>query len=198
MEEDLKEIEKYLDTHNMDWNAYRKRVGDGRSQVFGIVYKRNGTYGYSRQCRKHPELWYLLEEFARKWISVTYTGIQVNQNYSSKKHKDIGNLGDSEIVGLGEYEAGDLCIEENGQVTRHNIRYNKVRFNGSEKWHWTEPWQGNRYSLVFHTTSFHKGTVLPEVWQPICLGSTWAIMVLEDNVAKLVNKYDRVIETIEL
>jgi len=198
MEEDLKKIEEYLNTHLMDWNEYRVKVGDGRSQNFGKVYKRNGTYGYSRQCRRHPELWYLLEEFGRKWISVEYTGIQVNQNYSSKPHKDIGNIGDSEIVGLGEYEGGYLCIEEGGQVTDNDIRYKILRFNGSKKTHWTKPWEGHRYSLVYHTTSFHKGTVLPEVWIPVCVGDKWYVMINDGDTGRLVDYYGKTVDTVEL
>jgi len=51
------------------------------------------------------------------------------------------------IVGLGDYEGGELCVE--GSV--HKVRYQPLEFNGWKERHWTLPFQGERFSLVFFT-----------------------------------------------
>lgn len=49
------------------------------------------------------------------------------------------------IVGLGDYIGGELNIE--GAVK--DIRYSPVEFDGWNQMHWTMPFVGNRFSLVW-------------------------------------------------
>ncbi len=78
-----------------------------------------------------------------------YTTIQVNKNIQSPPHVDKNNVGDSYIIGLGEYTGGDLVIE--GEA--HDIQYTFLRFDGRLA-HWVTPFKGTRYSLVFFTHTF--------------------------------------------
>ena len=147
MEEELKKIKEYLETHNLGTNRYRVRVGEGVSQCLGMVSKRSLAPDLSRQSWLHPELHHLLLDFANKHVRIPFTSIQVNCDFASKPHKDVGNMGDSYIIAFGDYHGGELCIEG----ADHDIRHKGLLFNGSEKLHWTKDWTGTRYSLVFHT-----------------------------------------------
>jgi hypothetical protein len=49
------------------------------------------------------------------------------------------------IVGLGDYIGGELNIE--GEQL--DIHYKPVEFDGWNKMHWTMPFIGDRYSLVW-------------------------------------------------
>lgn len=148
-EQDLAEILKYLETHNLGVNNFRTKVGKGVSQCFGIVGKRCTAPGLSRQSWLHPKLHKLLEEFGEKHVKqhTLYSSIQVNCNYPCNPHRDANNLGNSYIIGFGNYAGGELCVEE----VDKNINYRGLLFDGSQNTHSTKPWIGNRYSLVYHT-----------------------------------------------
>ena len=53
----------------------------------------------------------------------------------------------SMIVGLGDYSGGELMVEG----SQHDIRYKAVEFDGWKLRHWTRPFRGERFSLVWFT-----------------------------------------------
>ena len=53
----------------------------------------------------------------------------------------------SMIVGLGEYSGGDIVVES----TSHDIRYLPLEFDGWRERHWTDAYDGERFSLVWFT-----------------------------------------------
>lgn len=138
----------FLDERPLPVNNYRIKSGKGRSQCFGLVRQRNGRYAGSRHNYERIEIFKELKKIAKKLPpDFPFTSIQVNQNYQTAPHKDKGNKNDSIIVGFGDYTGGDLVIEE----TPVDIKNTLVAFNGNLLVHSTKPWEGNRYSLVFHT-----------------------------------------------
>lgn len=142
-------IEQHLKKKRISVNKYRNKVGEGRSQCFGLVRKRSQAPDLSRQSWLDAKLHYLLEEFGRKHVPVAYTSIQVNDNYVCAPHKDVHNRGLSYIVGFGDYTGGALKLHLEPAV-EIDIR-TPLLFNGSEIIHSTTPWVGQRYSLVYHT-----------------------------------------------
>jgi len=148
---DIQEIWDYLDKHTLDTNYYRLKVNPegGMSQCLGIVGKRCMPPDLSRQSWRHPKLHKLLDDFGQKYVRqhINWTSVQVNKNFLCAPHKDIGNIGESYIVGFGTYAGGTLCVED----FDYDIHQRGLLFNGSERLHWTKSWIGDRYSLVFHT-----------------------------------------------
>ena len=72
----------------------------------------------------------------------------VNCNAKFRPHKDSGAGNGQQvslIVGLGEYDGGQLGVEG----TVHDIRYSPLEFDGWKQRHWTLPFQGERFSLVW-------------------------------------------------
>jgi hypothetical protein len=145
----LDKIEEYLKTHNIGVNRYRKQVGDGKSKTLGIVCRRCLPPDISRMSWLHPYLFKLILEFADVYVKpyCSFTSIQINDNYVCAPHKDINNIGESYIVGFGNYLGGQLCIED----MDYDIRLRGLLFDGSQLKHWTKSWIHNRYTLVFHT-----------------------------------------------
>ena len=80
-----------------------------------------------------------------------FTSIQYNKNQQCKKHLDKNNVGESLIVGFGDYEGGELIIydEDGNNPVKHDIKNKPLKFNGSKYWHETAPFVGERYTLVF-------------------------------------------------
>lgn len=172
--DDFKDILEELERRPLPLNKYRKRVGDGRSQTFGVVHRRNLAPDYSRLCWLRPKLYKHLLDFADKHVNIPYNAITVNQNYKSQPHYDKHNLGNSFLVGFGDYTNGELKIYESDLSGEHNIRYNPIIADFSKLLHSTNDWTGNRYSLVFY--QFH----LPN--KPVILPSP--SVKLEDNTYK--------------
>ena len=84
------------------------------------------------------------------------TTIAVNRNAQFKPHVDSGaGAGQSKslIVGLGDYKRGELVVEG----VEGDIRYNPLEFNGWTQRHWTRPFSGERYSLVWFTPKGCEG-----------------------------------------
>jgi hypothetical protein len=74
----------------------------------------------------------------------------VNRNAQFNPHVDSGRgLGQSKsmIVGLGDYVGGEILIE--GKP--YDIKYEPLEFDGWKQRHWTAPFDGERFSLVWFT-----------------------------------------------
>ena len=75
----------------------------------------------------------------------------INRNAQFTPHVDSGRgLGQSlsMIVGLGNYAYGGKLMIEG---TPYDIKYQPLEFNGWKLRHWTEPFIGERFSLVWFT-----------------------------------------------
>ena len=84
--------------------------------------------------------------------SFHYTTIQYNKNHKCKKHIDGKNVGESYIIGLGNYEGGELLIYYDGKdesPTSIDIKHKFYKFNGSEYYHETSDFTGERHTLVY-------------------------------------------------
>lgn len=82
------------------------------------------------------------------------TMVAINRRATFKPHVDSGaGFGQSLslIVGLGDYAGGALCVE--GEPC--DIRYKPLEFDGWRRLHWTLPFEGERFSLVWFTPA-HK------------------------------------------
>ncbi|CAE8641853.1 unnamed protein product [Polarella glacialis] len=76
--------------------------------------------------------------------------IAINKRAQFLPHVDSGagaGQGISLIVGLGDYTGGELVVEG----VDHDIRYSALEFCGWTQRHWTLPFQGERFSLVWFT-----------------------------------------------
>ena len=82
--------------------------------------------------------------------------IAINRNAQFRPHTDSGagaGQSTSLIVGLGTYSGGELMVE--GE--KHDIRYKGIEFDGWKQRHWTMPFNGERYSLVWFTPKGCEG-----------------------------------------
>lgn len=76
--------------------------------------------------------------------------VVINKHAQFKPHKDSGagaGQSTSMIVGLGDYTGGELVVE--GEP--NNIRYTPLEFDGWQQLHWTLPFHGERFSVVWFT-----------------------------------------------
>ena len=130
-----------IEVYNERYNS-----GKGRSLPFGIINRRNYGVGRSRNNKRYPRHYEEALKLGELIASdIPWTTIMINDNYQSLPHYDKGNDGESWVVGFGDYEGGELNVEN----TKIDIKYKPYKMFAGEKQHWTEPWTGNRYSIVF-------------------------------------------------
>jgi hypothetical protein len=80
----------------------------------------------------------------------------VNCNAQFTPHVDSGRGAGqsmSMIVGLGDYSGGELMVEGDA----HEIRYRALQFDGWKQRHWTQPFVGQRFSLVWFSPDTQEG-----------------------------------------
>ena len=143
--EDFTAIIAELQRKPLAINPDRFVAGPGRSQAFGVIRRWSYRPWLSRNTWLHSELWKLLLEFAAKFDLTSYDAIQINDDYKSAPHRDKGNEGLSYIVAFGDFDGGHLNVSG----TDYDIQNKGFVFNGSQEEHFTRPWSGHRYSLVF-------------------------------------------------
>ena len=100
---------------------------------------------------KFAKVKYLAEQIAEDF-GAEFTTIQFNKNYKCAKHIDGKNNGISHIIGLGNYEGGELLIYYDGRdekPTAVDIRNRFYSFDGSAYFHETAEFTGERHTLVF-------------------------------------------------
>jgi len=133
-------------------NYDRAQAGKGKSQAFGIIRRWSYRPFLSRNTWMRPVLYQLLLDFAARHVAITWDGITVNDSYVSAPHRDKGNQGHSYTVSFGDFTGGELCIGNPAgefiKIDTHNKGY---LFNGAGETHWTAPFQGRRFCLVFYS-----------------------------------------------
>lgn len=133
-------------------NHDRMQAGKGRSQAFGIIRRWSYRPHLSRNTWMRPKLWQLLLDFATKHVPITWDGCTVNDNYESKEHRDKGNQGHSYTVSFGDFTGGELCIQGGqGGTLSLDTRHRGYLFDGANNVHWTAPFTGRRFCLVFYS-----------------------------------------------
>tara|TARA_R110000772_G_scaffold262682_3_gene381831 strand:+ start:504 stop:1064 length:561 start_codon:yes stop_codon:yes gene_type:complete len=99
-----------------------------------------------------PELEILFNEFFKLYCpekKFKWTEIQINKNHQIQPHRDKGNVGESYIIGFGNYSGGQLKVS-NELI---DIKDKFYKFDGTNNTHYTLPFKGDRYSIVFFNNS---------------------------------------------
>ena len=98
----------------------------------------------------------IITYFSLEYRNFKQSTIAINRNAQFRPHKDNGagaGQSTSLIVGLGNYTGGELMVEG----SKKDIRYNPIEFDGWKQRHWTLPFSGERFSLVWFTPKGCEG-----------------------------------------
>lgn len=129
----------------------------GRTCNFGLVRSRRIGYTTSRPSQKYPEIYKAIFKFGNHVCppGMDITSITLNHGVKAKKHVDSFNVGDSVIVGIGDYEGGKLRVYDGGRdsetYTAHDIHDKPLMFNGAKYAHETEDFTGTRYTIIYYS-----------------------------------------------
>jgi hypothetical protein len=162
-------LESYLDemiiVSGTDRNKLRDKTDVQRnkgSMLYGMTWRGFMTHDKWRTKSHLPGLYYtkcrddypLFQNIAEEFCSLYYPNfvwynIQINKNFKIIPHYDNKNVGESIIIGLGDYEGGLLNVEFEDGVKKIDIKHKFFKFDGSKFKHWIDEYTGNRYSIVF-------------------------------------------------
>ena len=123
-----------------------------RQTSFGLTTYR-GKQQESKNSKKNPHIMPLFKNFIDTHTNSAgfkFKSVYVNKNTVCKKHLDSKNIGESLLVGFGDYTGGEtvLYLDDN-QKKFFNISKSSLIFNGAKIPHSSEEFTGTRYSLVF-------------------------------------------------
>jgi hypothetical protein len=126
----------------------------GRTITFGYGLRKFKGYGEFAPNKRLPELLRCLAEFGNRVVPKgwSYETITLNEGVKAKKHKDSKNVGDSVIIGIGDFTGGDIKVwdveDKNGKA--YNLHDQPLMFNGNTHYHQTTPFKGERYTMIFY------------------------------------------------
>ena len=123
---------------------------EARQTIYG-KRKYQGKVQASSSTIKYPHILPLFKKFMKSHChEFVFTTVYVNKNVKCKKHLDSKNVGESLLVGWGNYTGGETMIYEEENKHTIDIKQSSVLFNGAEYEHRTLPFKGDRYSFVFY------------------------------------------------
>ena len=105
----------------------------------------------------NPHLKAIFKEFAFYYFpEFKWTQVQMNKNFRCPEHFDPMNVGESVLISFGDYTGGLTGVKKEDGIVKYDSRTNPIKFDGSKYLHWVEPFEGNRYSLVFFNNVMYK------------------------------------------
>jgi len=154
-------------------NVMPEGVKSVHSDTLGILKMRDGTCRIFDPTIRYEHVtklicqWFTSNQGSEIPADFGFTGININHNYAGRRHRDNGNEGPSAIKALGKFKGGTLGyfprdfkkagrrdvteLEENESITL-DLSKQFALFNGNNA-HGVRPFKGDRFSLVFFTTS---------------------------------------------
>lgn len=141
-------------------NTFHIEAFPCESVTFGITEikfnKGEERFKPSIYNNKYPDLFQSILELALYIIPEDFEmlgipNICVNKNLLCLPHND-NNKGDSIIIGLGNYTGGRLILHHTDiDLEFIDIKNKPFKFNGKKIKHSTEPFEGDRWSIIFYT-----------------------------------------------
>lgn len=130
----------------------------GASGSFSVGYMPGGAHKQPKANSMFPDLVKAAFDLETKLFPEREPSstIAINRNAQFRPHTDSGagaGQSTSLIVGLGTYAGGELMVEGD----KNDIRYKAIEFDGWKQRHWTMPFQGERFSLVWFTPKGCEG-----------------------------------------
>jgi hypothetical protein len=141
----------------------------GRTCNFGLVRSRRVGYCNSRHSIKWQEIHKAIFRFGNHVCpaGMDVTSITLNYGVKAKKHVDSFNVGDSIIVGIGDYQGGALRVYDGGKDAEtykaFDIQDKPLMFNGAKYAHETEDFTGERYTIIYYSQRPKKIPWTPDI-----------------------------------
>lgn len=192
------------------FNVLPEGVKSVHSDTIGVLKMRDGTYRIFDPTTRYANVtklicqWFVTNKGSDVPGDFGFTGININHNYAGRRHRDNGNEGPSTIRSLGKFTGGKLNyfpkdFKKPGRcdVTELDPKESialdlskKFTFFCGNNAHGVQPFEGDRFSLVFFTTSKFWKIKEKEVDTLKNLGFQVPTEKSMEKVKKLMNEMD--------
>ncbi len=88
-----------------------------------------------------------------------YTALAITKNFRGSPHIDKHDTTFQHVVALGDFDGGRLCVDDDTSVVSLNVHNRIGRIDGRNV-HWVAGFEGERYSIVYYSTSLDHFTEL--------------------------------------
>lgn len=167
-------LQEYIEDLEFVDNKRRKKINQNKGKTFSMLYgltpykyitknlfrvrDTETNYFHTTSRTQWPQLQEIFKEFSKiHFDNFQFNNVTINKNLQCKEHKDKLNQTESIMIGLGDYRGGLLGIrDEKGKVKFHETQYKAIKFNGAKYSHFTTPFKGTRYTLVFYKLHWSK------------------------------------------
>jgi len=129
--QDCLELYLYLDALPLFTTSNRAKYNNGKRPIsnvygttnFGVVANKQGICGHKLKNPNgagyltklkglYPEYQEIFEEFVKlHYGNFEFSQVVINKDFKITKHLDAKNVGESIIIGLGDYIGGELIVE---------------------------------------------------------------------------------------
>lgn len=156
---------KKLDARSIDKKPTRRALDMIRNKISSEKATRySGVFGKtmnptskwrpvpSALSRKYPKIHKMLFSHVKAHApkGFKFDCITVNHNVRCKKHTDSRNSPVSLITAVGNYNGGELCLQDpkTKKIQMFDTKNKFLLYNGKEWPHWNKPIKGDKYSIV--------------------------------------------------
>jgi hypothetical protein len=152
----MNEVLEILESTNIPVNRNSKKTQGKNNLILHFGNICQPFHGY-RECKANSDFPELFASLKRLIFEIDpefqYSTITVNKNVQCIPHRDTSNHSETWIVGLGDFEGGELFVEDVGIV---DIKGKPFKFDGFKFLHYNLPWTGTRYSVMFYNNKNSK------------------------------------------
>jgi len=154
-------------------NVLPEGVKSVHSDTIGVLKMRDGTYRIFDPTTRYDSFskllckWFVTNKGSDIPDEFGFTGININHNYAGRRHRDNGNEGPSVIRAFGKFTGGKLNyfpkdLKKPGRIDVDSLNpkdsialdlSKKCTFFCGNNAHGVQAFEGDRFSLVFFTTS---------------------------------------------
>ena len=131
------------------WRAFLKYDEKG-NKVYRPRDPNDTTKFLSKAQELYPELLFAFQEFRDyHFPEFDFTHVMMNKSYPVDWHFDKANVGESVVIAFGDFTGGSTQVIDDDGIRNLDTRHKPVKFDGSKIKHRVEPFEGERYALVF-------------------------------------------------
>ena len=131
------------------WRAFLKYDEKG-NKVYRPRDPKDPKKFLSKAQELYPELLFAFQEFRDyHFPEFDFTHVMMNKSYPVDWHFDKANVGESVVIAFGDFTGGSTQVIDDDGIRNLDTRHKPVKFDGSRIKHRVEPFEGERYALVF-------------------------------------------------
>ena len=151
------ELERLLKKHR--WPSFCRRLN-----IVPPEFRSEATWGYGRLClrrtksqafgadnkKMRPLYDHIVSMLPEDFPRMEHLCMTINHNVTCYPHRDRANIGDVLIMFLGDFEGGELHMEDGTVYSEKRVWH---RYDGAGVTHWNTEHVGEKYSVIVHNNN---------------------------------------------